>query len=69
MMLWRSLGLEFTMDDLDTHTDVLGQLGIGSFVSLTRSGRVRMNKDLGEWNRLVEAMTAVLSATRAELQA
>lgn len=39
------------------------------FYTLTRSGRARLNKDLGEWNRLVEAMTAVLSATRAELQA
>jgi PadR family transcriptional regulator PadR len=39
------------------------------FYTLTRTGRARLNKDLGEWNRLVEAMTAVLDATRAELGA
>jgi PadR family transcriptional regulator PadR len=39
------------------------------FYTLTRTGRARLNKDLGEWNRLVEAMTAVLGATRAELGA
>ena len=39
------------------------------FYTLTRSGRARLNKDLGEWNRLVEAMGAVLGATRAEVLA
>jgi PadR family transcriptional regulator PadR len=39
------------------------------FYTLTRSGRARLNKDLGDWNRLVEAMGAVLTATRAEVLA
>jgi PadR family transcriptional regulator, regulatory protein PadR len=39
------------------------------FYTLTRTGRARLNKDLGDWNRLVEAMTAVLGTTRAELGA
>jgi DNA-binding PadR family transcriptional regulator len=39
------------------------------FYTLTRTGRTRLTKDLGEWTRLVEAMTAVLGATRAEVSA
>lgn len=39
------------------------------FYTLTRTGRARLSKDLGEWNRLVEAMGAVLGATRADLLA
>lgn len=39
------------------------------FYTLTRTGKARLNKDLGDWNRLVEAMTSVLSATRAEVLA
>jgi PadR family transcriptional regulator, regulatory protein PadR len=37
------------------------------FYTLTKTGRARLNKDLGDWNRLVEAMGAVLGATRAEV--
>lgn len=39
------------------------------FYTLTRSGRARLARDLGEWQALVEAMGAVLGATRAEVQA
>jgi PadR family transcriptional regulator PadR len=39
------------------------------FYTLTKAGRARLNKDVGEWNRLVEAMGAVLGATRAEVLA
>lgn len=39
------------------------------FYTLTRTGKARLSKDLGEWNRLVEAMGAVLGATRADLLA
>ncbi len=39
------------------------------YYTLTRSGRTRLAHDTGEWQRLVEAMDAVLGATRAELQA
>ena len=39
------------------------------FYTLTRTGRARLAKDVGEWNRLVEAMGAVLGATRAEVLA
>jgi transcriptional regulator len=39
------------------------------FYTLTRTGKARLAKDLGDWNRLVEAMGAVLGATRADLLA
>lgn len=39
------------------------------FYTLTRTGRARLAKDTGDWQRLVDAMQAVLAATRAELQA
>lgn len=39
------------------------------FYTLTRTGRTRLNKELGDWTRLVEAMSAVLGATRAEVLA
>ena len=39
------------------------------FYTLTRTGRARLAKDVGDWNRLVEAMGAVLGATRAEVLA
>jgi transcriptional regulator len=39
------------------------------FYTLTRTGKARLAKDLGEWNRLVEAMGAVLGSTRADLLA
>jgi transcriptional regulator len=39
------------------------------FYTLTRTGKARLAKDLGEWNGLVEAMAAVLGATRGELLA
>jgi PadR family transcriptional regulator PadR len=39
------------------------------FYTLTRTGRARLTKDVGDWNRLVEAMGAVLGATRAEVLA
>ena len=38
-------------------------------ITARRLMRARLNKDLGEWNRLVEAMGAVLGATRAEVLA
>jgi PadR family transcriptional regulator, regulatory protein PadR len=39
------------------------------FYTLTRAGRARLNKDMGDWNRLVEAMGAVLGATKAQVLA
>jgi transcriptional regulator len=39
------------------------------YYTLTRTGRARLSKDTDEWQRLVEAMGAVLGTTRAELQA
>lgn len=39
------------------------------FYTLTKAGRARLTRDVGEWNRLVEAMGAVLGATRAEVLA
>jgi transcriptional regulator len=39
------------------------------FYTLSRTGKARLAKDLGDWNRLVEAMGAVLGATRADLLA
>ncbi len=39
------------------------------FYTLTRTGKARLAKDLDDWNRLVEAMGAVLGATRADLLA
>jgi PadR family transcriptional regulator PadR len=39
------------------------------FYTLTRIGRARLQRDIDGWNRLVDAMGAVLGATRAELQA
>jgi len=39
------------------------------FYTLTRSGKARLTKDLGDWNRLVDVMNAVLGATRAEVLA
>lgn len=39
------------------------------FYTLTKAGRARLAKDVGDWNRLVEAMGAVLATTRAELRA
>ena len=39
------------------------------FYTLTRSGKARLARDLGEWNGLVEAMAAVLNAGRDEVLA
>lgn len=39
------------------------------YYTLTRSGRARLARDLDDWNALVDAMGAVLGATRAEVQA
>lgn len=39
------------------------------FYTLTKAGRARLAKDLGDWNRLVDAMGAVLGSTRADLLA
>jgi PadR family transcriptional regulator PadR len=39
------------------------------FYTLTRTGRARLTKEVGDWNRLVDAMSAVLGATRAEVLA
>lgn len=39
------------------------------FYTLTKAGRARLAKDLGDWNRLVDAMGAVLGSTRADLMA
>jgi len=39
------------------------------FYTLTRTGRTRLSKETDAWNRLVEAMGAVLGASRADLQA
>lgn len=39
------------------------------FYTLTRTGQARLNKETNDWNRLVEAMGAVLGATRADLLA
>lgn len=39
------------------------------FYTLTRAGKARLAKEMGEWNGLVEAMAAVLNTTRSELLA
>jgi transcriptional regulator len=39
------------------------------FYTLSRTGKVRLAKEVSDWNRLVEAMGAVLGATRAEVLA
>ena len=39
------------------------------FYTLTSAGRTRLARDVGEWQRLVEAMDAVLGATRAQVRA
>ena len=39
------------------------------FYTLTTAGRKRLASDLGEWQRLVEAMNAVLSTTQRGLLA
>lgn len=39
------------------------------FYTLTRTGRARLSKETDAWNRLVEAMGAVLGASRADLLA
>lgn len=39
------------------------------FYTLTKSGKVRLAKELGDWHRLVEAMGAVLGATKAQVLA
>ncbi len=37
------------------------------FYSLTRAGRARLARDVGQWQQLAAAMNAVLNATRGEL--
>ena len=39
------------------------------YYTLTRSGRARLARDLDDWHALVQAMDAVLGATRAEVLA
>jgi len=39
------------------------------FYTLTRTGKAKLARDQGDWLRLVEAMQAVLGASRAELLA
>lgn len=39
------------------------------FYTLTSTGRTRLARDVGEWQRLVDAMDAVLGATRAQVRA
>ena len=39
------------------------------FYTLTKAGRARLANDLSEWQRLVAATEAVLSATRAQVLA
>jgi len=39
------------------------------FYTLTRTGKAKLARDQGDWQRLVQAMQSVLDATRAELLA
>ncbi len=39
------------------------------FYTLTKTGRVRLTQELSAWNRSVQAMSAVLGATRAQVLA
>lgn len=39
------------------------------FYTLTPTGDVRLRKEMNDWSRLTEAMSAVLGATRADLLA
>lgn len=37
------------------------------FYAITRTGRARLSREIDQWQRLSEAMNAVLGATRAEV--
>jgi transcriptional regulator len=60
---------------LETQGFISAEWGVSSnnrrakFYTLTRTGKARLAKDTGEWQRLVAAMDAVLGATKAELLA
>ena len=54
---------------IEAEWGVSGNNRKAKFYTLTRTGKAKLARDQGDWQRLVEAMQAVLDATRAQVLA